>query len=126
MSGRRLDFDQRPELSRGTVDFRVSEEYWAVDPSNPEVPEPKARTPEPLSYIFAIDVSWTSAKGGVAKEVAQGLKEVLFGHEAEDGERIGGLPSKAKVAILTFDRTVHFYNLQVSCSSCAQGEDRAI
>jgi hypothetical protein len=120
MSGRRVDFDQRPELSRGTVDFRVTGDYWALDPPNPETPEPKARKPEPLSYVFAIDVSWTSAKGGVVREVAQGLKEVLFGRETEGGERIGGVPQKAKVAILTFDRTVHFYNLQVSRWVCTQ------
>jgi protein transport protein SEC24 len=92
----------------------VTKDYWALDPPSPEVPEPKARKPEPLSYVFAIDVSWTSAKVGVIREVARGLKDVLFGHETEDGGRIGGLPPNSKVAILTFDKTVHFYNLQVS------------
>lgn len=143
MHGRRLDQATRPELCCGSVDFAVPAEYW-VQPTNEEVghaaaepkpsstkhattpaliPQALARKPEPMKYVFAIDVSWAAGRSGMLKEVIAGLKEVFYGHEeAEDGatgeESPSALPCRlpagAKVAIITFDRTVHFYNLKAS------------
>ena len=68
------------------------------------------------------------------REVCRHLKEVIYGSEeenmlGEDGEeqtngqngtiRKGGLPQGAKVAIVTFDKVVHFYNLKV-CDGSGQ------
>jgi len=136
-SGRRLDLDQRLELQRGSIDFAVPKEYWVqlpsstpslsvTAPSTPSLlnksdplqkanlPVAGSRTPEPLCYIFAIDVSWTAAQCGMIREVAAGIRDIFYGAEDEDGNRNGGsLSPGARVGIITFDRTVHFYNLQV-------------
>ena len=112
------------------------------------------RTPQPLHYIFAIDVSCDttqrrSQQAGnnpqdrelhphpMLKEVCRTLKEVIYGTEEDGSEgedqndesaeqqdqtgengaarrpRKASLPAGAKVAIVTFDKVVHFYNLKV-------------
>lgn len=116
MSQRRMDLDQRPELQFGSVDFVVGKEYWVQE--NPTSPGASPREPTPLHYIFAIDVSWTSVRCGLIKEVVKGLRELLYPTEEEVAEgRSTGLPAGAKIAIMTFDRTVQFFNLKVSLSS---------
>lgn len=118
MSQRRMDLDQRPELRLGSVDFAVNRDYWVQD--NPTQPGSLPREPTPLHYIFAIDVSWSSVRCGVVQEAVAGLKEIFYGGaKAGEGETagaasIGGLPQGAKVAIITFDKSVQFYNLKVS------------
>lgn len=119
MSQRRMDLDQRPELCLGSVDFVVGQEYWVQeDPSNPGV---APRAPQPMNYIFAIDVSWTSGKCGLVREVVAGLRELLYPDDSagESSTASGALPTGSKVAIMTFDKTVQFYNLAVSFSSLA-------
>ncbi|KAM0748281.1 hypothetical protein T439DRAFT_291785 [Meredithblackwellia eburnea MCA 4105] len=123
MSQRRMDLDQRPELRLGSVDFIVGKEYWVQD--NPTLPGSAPREPQPLNFIFAIDVSWASIRAGLVKEVVKGLRDVLYGTpvegegekkedeaNGEPEERRGGLPLGAKVAIMTFDRNVQFFNLK--------------
>lgn len=105
MSQRRLDLDERPELRLGSVDFVVGKEYWVQDnPSAGAAP----REPKPMSLIYAIDVSWSSGQSGLVREVVQGLKELLYPTEDTCGLVVG-----TKIAIITFDRTVQFYNLKV-------------
>ena len=184
MSGRRVDFDQRPELSRGTVEFRVPKDYWAIQSSPPASlmvpampantvaetarlsPKPDeasngqfegstmglsgqggqaakaatkaasdalgtlnvgqgrtvVRAPRPLTYLFAIDVSFSAVRSGSLKATVDSIRESLYGpKEAVDDENAGeekgnmgpgyGLPHGSKVAIVTFDRALHFYNL---------------
>jgi protein transport protein SEC24 len=115
---RRLDHESRPELNLGSVDFRVPKEYWTQD--DQANPGAAARQPAPMSYVFAIDVSWTSVSCGMVKEATQAIKTILYGDAGKEGEaaegRPLGVPYGAKVAILTFDRTVHFYSLKVSTS----------
>lgn len=149
-TGQRLDPQSRPELSSGSVDFIVPEEYW-VQPTPSEVTaatellsasksaasaseqrqkatESLARQPEPLKIVFAIDVSWTAGRSGMLFEVLEGIRDVLYGSEEEneaaqaaaqdpDGHPVPPrlkVPPGAKIAIITYDRTVHFYNLKVS------------
>jgi protein transport protein SEC24 len=58
-------------------------------------------------------------------EVTRTLKDIIYGDpaaeeenqngdqtEGEQQKRRGGLPAGAKVAIVTFDKVVHFYNLK--------------
>uniref|UniRef100_V5EUQ8 Transport protein SEC24 n=2 Tax=Kalmanozyma brasiliensis (strain GHG001) TaxID=1365824 RepID=V5EUQ8_KALBG len=184
MSGRRVDFDQRPELSRGSIDFAVPKEYWAVQSTPPAsvlLPvapastrtetaklEPKAdakdyegttlglsgqgaqaaksatkaandalsglqlgkgrttvRAPRPLTYFFAIDVSYSAVRSGALASSVAAIRETLYGPKesaAEQGTNGApdadatagpgfGLVEGARVAILTFDRALHFYNL---------------
>ncbi|BGO91181.1 hypothetical protein NBRC10512_005725 [Rhodotorula toruloides] len=116
MSQRRMDLDQRPELRLGSVDFVVNRDYWVQD--NPNLPGSQPREPKPLHHVFAIDVSYTSVQSGLVKEICTHLKELLFLPKEGEVEENGvfpprkGLPAGAKVAIMTFDRTVQFYNLK--------------
>ncbi|KAI8824197.1 Sec23/Sec24 trunk domain-containing protein [Fimicolochytrium jonesii] len=91
MSGRRMDLMRRPELRKGTIEFVASKEYCA-------------RPPVPVSYVFAIDVSWNAIQSGILKRAVEAIKQLLYHDERT-------LPQKAKVGIMTFDRAVHFYNL---------------
>lgn len=69
------------------------------------------RQPSALNYVFALDVSWNAGKCGLVREWCEGLRAVLFG---EEGVR---LPVGCRVAFVTFDETVHFYEFSVSCLS---------
>jgi protein transport protein SEC24 len=137
VNGRRLDLEQRPELLRGTVDMIVPKDYWVQDPpeSSSSSTATTPRPPQPLHYIFAIDVSCDiSRRRGppnepqephahpMLREVTRSLKELIYGTESDEnaeateGEteptRKGSLPPGAKIAIVTFDKVVHFYNLK--------------
>ncbi|KAF9401239.1 COPII coat Sec23p-Sfb3p heterodimer component, partial [Podila epigama] len=96
MNGRRLDLEQRPELRNGSIEFTVSKEY-----SN--------RPPLPAGYVFAIDVSWSAVQSGVLLEATQAIKQAIWD---ENGQ--SRLPQGVQIGILTFDKTVHFYNLSPS------------
>lgn len=115
MSQRRMDLDERPELRFGSVDFLVGKEYWVQE--NQATPGSKPREPVPLNYVFAIDVSWTSARCGLVGEVVKGLRELLYPTNEEGEEpKPCGLPLGSKIGIVTFDRTVQYFNLKVSHS----------
>ena len=51
-TGRRMDVDQRPELTQGSVDFIAPTEYMV-------------RPPMPPTYFFLIDVSFSATKSGM-------------------------------------------------------------
>ena len=112
MGKRRMDLDERPELRLGSVDFVVGKEYWVQD--DPSTPGAAPREPKPLNYVFAIDVSWTSAQCGLVGEVVSGIRKLLYPTPKEGEEPTCGVPAGSKVAIMTFDRTVQFFNLSVS------------
>lgn len=99
MSGRRMDLDERPELRFGTCEFKVPKEYWV-----------KETAPKPLSFVFCIDVSWTSIESGMLAVAVKALKETLYGESDAGGIRVGLHPG-ARIGIMTYDRSVHFYNL---------------
>ncbi|KAH8116706.1 hypothetical protein DFH11DRAFT_1724673 [Phellopilus nigrolimitatus] len=118
----RLDHLQRPELNKGTVDFAVSADYFAphapprIAPSyyTPEPPsKPQStRSPEPMRILFAIDVTRESVQCGMAHAACQAIKGVLFGGEMEDGGRMEPcFPERCKVGLLTFNTSVHFYDI---------------
>lgn len=195
MSGRRADFDQRLELQRGSVDFMVPREYWAIQakpPSSVLLPVAPAlthtetakisplpdtgsemdgfagstmglsgqsgaaakaatkaaskaatdalnnlssgpgkttiRAPRPLTYFFAIDVSYSAIRCGSLKAASESIREAIYGQReaAKDGENGNGaqaegpgfgLPHGSRIAILTFDRVLHFYNLSPELDS---------
>ena len=53
-----------------------------------------------------MDVSSESVKKGIPEAAADAIRSALYGEK-------GGLPAGAKIAIITFDRNIHFYNLKV-------------
>ncbi|KAA8515259.1 hypothetical protein F0562_018511 [Nyssa sinensis] len=91
-SGRRIDLDQRPELTKGSVEFIAPAEYMV-------------RPPMPPLYFFLIDVSISAVRSGMLEVVAQTIKSCL--------DRLPGYP-RTQIGFITFDSTIHFYNLKSS------------
>ncbi|GJQ10688.1 hypothetical protein GpartN1_g2479.t1 [Galdieria partita] len=91
-SGRRLDANERPELTCGSVDFVAPSEYMV-------------RPPMPPTYLFVIDVSASSVSCGALNCFISSIRQSLDFLLGEDRTRIG---------IITFDSTVHFYGLKSS------------
>ncbi|KAM5536129.1 hypothetical protein V8D89_010228 [Ganoderma adspersum] len=113
----RLDYLQRPELNKGTVDFAVPEEYWAPHPPpsirplyHSMLPEPTTsrRIPVPMDYVFAFDVSQEAVRSGFLQTACNVLIELLYG---DDDTIPSCFPPSSRIAILAFDRTLQFYNL---------------
>ncbi|XP_072957641.1 protein transport protein SEC24 A-like isoform X1 [Typha angustifolia] len=91
-TGRRCDADQRPELSKGSVEFVAPTEYMV-------------RLPMPPSYFFLIDVSVAAVQCGMLEIVSKTIKSCL--------DEFPGFP-RSQIGFLTFDSTLHFHNLQSS------------
>ncbi|KAF8395779.1 hypothetical protein HHK36_019730 [Tetracentron sinense] len=94
VTGRRIDLDQRPELTKGSVEF--------VAPT-----ENMVRPPMPPLYFFLIDVSLSAVRSGMLEIVAQTIKSCL--------DDLPGFP-RTQIGFLTFDSTLHFYNMKASDS----------
>ena len=116
----RLDHLQRPELNKGTIDFAVPEAYWAQHPPPRITPlyqsvlpseDTGYRTPEPMNYVFAIDVSVEAIQSGFTLAACRSLLTVLYGTYSIGHKPC--IPPHTKIAIVTYDRTLHFYNLSV-------------
>ena len=121
-----MDHLQRPELIKGTIDFIVSSshEYYAppaaprLVPSyyTPEPPEPPTvrHAPEPMRVLFAIDVSQEAIISGLTAAACEAIGGALYGVEAADGRRMDRcFPDKCRVGFITYDESVHFYDLSV-------------
>jgi protein transport protein SEC24 len=105
--GVRVDRDQRPELTRGTVEFIVPKEYWTKEPVG-------------LRWLFLIDVTQESFNKGFLEAFCEGILLALYGGEApaaenqdENTEPQRAIPAGVKVGFVTFDRDIHFYNVNV-------------
>lgn len=90
-TGRRTDLNERPELSRGAVEFLAPSEYMV-------------RPPQPPSYFFVIDVSHYAIASGMFRTVVETIKAILNDFPGHPRTRIG---------FITYDSTIHFYNLKV-------------
>lgn len=91
-TGRRNDLDQRPELSKGSVEFVAPPEYMV-------------RPPMPTLYFFLIDVSVSAVRSGMIQVVAETIKSCL--------DRLPG-SSRTQIGFITYDSTIHFYNIKSS------------
>ncbi|CAJ1977875.1 unnamed protein product [Sphenostylis stenocarpa] len=91
-SGRRVDLNQRPELTKGTVEFVAPAEYMV-------------RPPMPPVYFFLIDVSISAVRSGMIEVVAQTIRSCL--------DELPGFP-RTQIGFATFDSTIHFYNMKSS------------
>lgn len=102
--GARVDREQRPELMRGTVEFLVPKEYWSKEPVG-------------LRWLFLIDVGQEAFNKGYLEAFCEGILSALYGGEEqleEDGSPKRRIPEGAKVGFVTFDKDIHFYNMNVS------------
>jgi protein transport protein SEC24 len=92
--GYRTDHDERPEFSCGTVDFIANHEYMN-------------RPPMPPTYIFAFDVSKPAVDSGYLALACQTIKSVI------EAQLLPGMSEeRAKVAFLTYDKNIQYYNLR--------------
>ncbi len=132
-SGYRLDRKDRPELSRGSVDFVATHEYCQ-------------RPPQRLIYIFVVDVSPFAVSTGAAAASLSAVRSAIVSlasrfpptattatastfssssststkrsgggngkERSEDGSGGGGGDGGASVGIVTFDSRVHFYTVK--------------
>eukprot|EP00126_Sphaerothecum_destruens_P001938 Sdes_comp15376_c0_seq1m4250 len=97
-TGRRHDIDSRPELLHGSVEFVATSEYCA-------------RPPNPISYIFLIDVSYQSVQSGMLNVAVHGIRSFLDSLPVVQRPDSSGDYHPQKVGIITFDKAVHFYNI---------------
>jgi len=89
-TGKRVDINQRPELSRGCVEFVATKEYTI-------------RAPQPPTYFFVIDVCYESLISGMLPCAINAIRESLDSLQQE---------SRTKFGIMTFDESLHLYNLK--------------
>ncbi|XP_028272347.1 protein transport protein Sec24B isoform X2 [Parambassis ranga] len=85
---------KRPEVQNATVEFIASSDYML-------------RPPQPAVYLFVLDVSHNAVEAGYLKYFCESLLENL--------DKLPG-DARTKVGFLTFDSTIHFYNLQEGLS----------
>ncbi|KAL0974263.1 hypothetical protein UPYG_G00217910 [Umbra pygmaea] len=85
---------KRPEVQNSTVEFIASSDYML-------------RPPQPAVYLFVLDVSHNALEAGYLHSFCQTLLENL--------DKIPG-DTRTRVGFLTFDSTIHFYNLHESLS----------
>eukprot|EP00955_Chlamydomonas_euryale_P054477 355827-Chlamydomonas_euryale.AAC.20 len=68
----------------------------------------QVRAPMPPVYMFVIDVSYAAVSSGALAAVASAIRASLDGLPGDERTQVG---------ILTFDSTLHFYNLRASLSA---------
>ncbi|KAM3866754.1 protein transport protein Sec24B [Diretmus argenteus] len=85
---------KRPEVQNPTVEFIASSDYML-------------RPPQPAAYLFVLDVSHNAVEAGYLKYFCESLLENL--------DKLPG-DTRTRVGFLTFDSTIHFYNLQEGLS----------
>ena len=113
----RLDHLQRPELNKGTVDFLVPDEYWAIEPPNPNpsyasvglLNKRQHRPPQPMNYVFAFDISVDAVRSGFLRSSCDALRTTLY-QETEEGV-VCKLPAGGKIAIISYDCVINVYKL---------------
>lgn len=98
-TGLRLDREMKPELHRGVYDILVPPEY--------NVGGSKTTNHE-LHHIFLIDVSEQSVRHMLPTLAADAIRAALY---SSDYDEEGTSKFAGKVAIITFDKRVQFYNL---------------
>ncbi len=90
--GLRQDYEDRVELSKGSVDFIASNEYMN-------------RPPMPPTYVFVMDVSKPAIDTGYLLLATSTIKSIVEQKLLPGGER-------TRICFITYDSSVHFYNLR--------------
>jgi protein transport protein SEC24 len=96
-TGRRADRYQRPELSKGAVEYIAPGEYMV-------------RPPQPPVFMFVIDVSFSAVSTGMLHSVVDAIKQAIQNQMMPGGQRL-------QVGIITYDTSLHFYNLNPNLST---------
>ncbi|KAG0368603.1 COPII subunit [Gamsiella multidivaricata] len=88
-----VDRWQRKELNHAVVEYIAPTEYMV-------------RPPQPLVYLFVIDVSYAAIQCGMVATAATTILESL--------DRIPNDEGRTKIGIITVDSSIHFYNLNTA------------
>ncbi|KPI35230.1 Protein transport protein sec24 [Cyphellophora attinorum] len=85
-----LDRWQRPDLNYGVVEFIAPQEYMV-------------RPPQPLVYLFLIDVSYAAVTSGLLATTARCVRESL--------DRIPNADRRTRLGFIAVDSSLHFFNI---------------
>ncbi|EDV22255.1 uncharacterized protein TRIADDRAFT_29202 [Trichoplax adhaerens] len=97
--GIRADKDMRPELNFPSYEFIVNQDYCRNN-----------KFPETPAYVFVIDVSYNSIQSGMVNLLCRSLLPLLDNLPRVDGAD----DSDIRVGIITYDKSIQFYNLKDS------------
>ncbi|EPY50354.1 COPII vesicle coat protein [Schizosaccharomyces cryophilus OY26] len=90
---------QRPELNYAVVDFLAPQEYMV-------------RPPQPLIYVFLIDVSFISISSGMVATATRTILESL--------DRIPNKEGRTQVAFIGVDSSLHFFSIAPGAEEASQ------
>jgi len=85
---------RRPEIRSATIEFIAPSEYML-------------RPPQPAVYLYVLDVSFNAIQTGYLQDLCLTILEEI--------EKIPG-DSRTQIGFMTFDRSLHFYNLSEGLS----------
>jgi protein transport protein SEC24 len=85
-----LDRWQRPDLNYAVVEFIAPQEYMV-------------RPPQPLVYLFLIDVSYTSVTSGLLATTARCIRESL--------DRIPNADRRTRLGFIAVDSSLHYFSI---------------
>ncbi|KAI6173840.1 Sec23/Sec24 trunk domain-containing protein [Aphelenchoides besseyi] len=95
-NGRRTDIGNRPELYLGSYEF-VGTKHYCKNNIPPKEP----------AFVFLLDVSYNSVRSGLLDLFCNNLLDILRDLPKE----FGAPKSSIKIALATYDQTIHFYDL---------------
>ncbi|SCV01752.1 LAME_0G18250g1_1 [Lachancea meyersii CBS 8951] len=101
-NGMRSDIHERPELSKGTVDFLVPDVYNSKG----------AKVNVPLHYVFLVDISTMSNENKSSLVMVEGIRACI--------EHIAKEQPNCKIAIMAFDKEIRFFNLRKELSQAQE------
>ncbi|XP_015606449.1 protein transport protein Sec24C isoform X2 [Cephus cinctus] len=96
-TGQRMDRFERPELMLGTFEYIATKDYC----TNNVFPKPPA-------FVFVIDVSYNTVKSGLINLLCSEMKNIIRNLPVDAGQT----KSNMKVGFITYNNTVHFYNVK--------------
>nr|XP_012217472.1 PREDICTED: protein transport protein Sec24C [Linepithema humile] len=98
-TGQRLDRYERPELMLGTFEYIATKDYCRdnIFPKSPAI-------------VFVIDVSYNTVKSGLVNLLCTKMKSIIKNLPIDAGQT----KSNMKIGFITYNNTVHFYNIN-SC-----------
>ncbi|XP_053694400.1 protein transport protein Sec24C isoform X2 [Sabethes cyaneus] len=98
-TGQRMDKYERPELVLGTYEFVATKDYCRNN-----------TPPKPPAMIFLIDVSYNNIKSGLVHLLCSEMKNIIQNLPVDEGQQ----RSAMKVGFITYNSSVHFYNVKSS------------
>ena len=96
---RPTDRSLRPDLNHSVVEFVAPQEYMV-------------RPPQPLVYLFLIDVSYSSVTNGLLATSARCIKESL--------DRIPNADRRTRLGFLAVDSSLHYFSIPRDGSDSAE------